>query len=241
MAKGFNGGIIGARNLTTGGTSGAATGIYSLNEALTFKLAGLWPQEIAVGFTLSTQIFPESTSWIVPTGVTQVDYLLVAGGAGGGVEGSGGGGGGGLRTGSSFPVTPGATYTVAIGAGGIAQFNNAYTSPYAGGNGSNSGIFTTGSSLWSSGGGGGGGTAGGRSGGNGGGGGFSNNAAGLGNLGAYTPSEGNNVYLKSLLSNLELLTKPVQYLDLFGCSLTLSTNAPAVLFEEYDVSPDSIT
>ena len=84
MAKSFNGGIIGARNLTTGGISGAATGIYSLNELQIFKLAGLWPQEIGVGQVLTTQIFTESTSWIPPTGVALVDYLVVAGGGGGG-------------------------------------------------------------------------------------------------------------------------------------------------------------
>jgi hypothetical protein len=57
MAKGFNGGIIGARNLTTGGIGGSATGIYSLNEAQIFKLAGLWPQEVVVGSYQAVQVF----------------------------------------------------------------------------------------------------------------------------------------------------------------------------------------
>jgi len=107
MAKGFNGGIIGARNLTTGGTSGAATGIYSLNEAQIFKLAGLWPQEIGQGQVVTAQVFTESTTWIPPTGVASVDYLVVAGGGGGGASAGGGGGAGGYRTGSDFAVVSG--------------------------------------------------------------------------------------------------------------------------------------
>ena len=46
-----------------------------------------------------TQGFNFSTTWIVPTGVTSIDYLVVAGGGGGGVTYGGGGGAGGYRTG----------------------------------------------------------------------------------------------------------------------------------------------
>ena len=136
MAKGFNGGIIGTRNLTTGGTSGAATGIYSLNEALTFKLAGLWPQEIGVGQVLTTQIFTESTSWLPPTGVASVDYFMVGGGGGGGSQpgsiNAGGGGGGGVLTGSSLSVTPGTTYTIQVGSGGAVNSNGSNSVIYTG-------------------------------------------------------------------------------------------------------------
>ena len=118
MAKGFNGGIIGTRNLTTGGTTGAATGIYSLNEAQVFKLAGIWPQEIGQGQLLTTQIFTNSTTWTIPSGVSSVDYLVVAGGGAGSSSGGAGGGAGGFQTGSSLSVTPAATYTIAVGAGG---------------------------------------------------------------------------------------------------------------------------
>ena len=54
-----------------------------------------------------SQIFQSTGSFIVPTGVTTVDYLVVAGGGGGGASpivsfGSGGGGGaGGVLTGTS--------------------------------------------------------------------------------------------------------------------------------------------
>jgi hypothetical protein len=58
-----------------------------------------------------------TTSWTAPTDVTQVEVLVVAGG-GGGV--SGGGGSGGVIYNNSYPVTPGQTYTVSVGAGGNA-------------------------------------------------------------------------------------------------------------------------
>jgi len=68
MAKGFNGGIIGSRNLTTGGGigQGTAVGIWSMNEAQVAKLAGLWPQEIPQGSLLTTHVFQESTTWTIP-------------------------------------------------------------------------------------------------------------------------------------------------------------------------------
>ena len=102
-----------------------------------------------------------SSGAFTPRQALTVDYLVVAGGGGGGGFG-GGGGAGGLRctvgaTGgsgsleSALSLTSGATYTVAVGAGGIAggiNGGNAYT---AGGNGSNS-VFAT---ITSTGGGGG--------------------------------------------------------------------------------------
>jgi hypothetical protein len=67
----------------------------------------------------------ESTTWTAPTGVTSVEYLVVAGGGSGGgntggADGSGGGGGaGGYRTGT-LVVSPGTAYTVTVGGGGVA-------------------------------------------------------------------------------------------------------------------------
>jgi hypothetical protein len=64
------------------------------------------------------QTFTSSTSWIAPEGVTEVEYLVVAGG----------GGGGGLTVAvvvlvvleqaQDLAVTAGTTYTVTVGAGG---------------------------------------------------------------------------------------------------------------------------
>ena len=63
--------------------------------------------------------------WTVPTGVTEVEYLVVAGGGGGGSSfdgpGAGGGGAGGviLKTGAdAVAVTPGSTISITVGEGG---------------------------------------------------------------------------------------------------------------------------
>ena len=135
MAKGFNGGIIGSRNLTTGGLSGTATGIYSVNEAQLFKLAGLWPQETPVGYYPMLVSYPTSNAWIAPSGTTSVDYLVVAGGAGGGNGRAGGGGAGGFLTGTNFPVTPNTSYSITVGAGGAGSSASGSTAGANGGSG----------------------------------------------------------------------------------------------------------
>ncbi len=119
MAKGFNGGIIGTRNLTTGGGigQGTATGIWSLSEAQIARLAGIWPEEVPSGIFNGVQIFSESSTWTVPIGVTSVEYLVVGGGGGGSgyqpaVDWGGGGGAGGYLASPNISVTPTAQYTV---------------------------------------------------------------------------------------------------------------------------------
>jgi len=94
------------------------------------------------------KIFTASGSWVCPTGVTQVEYLVVAGGGGGC---SGGGGAGGFRTGTGLSVTAGTNYTVTVGGGGAAGKHDDGTS--RGTDGSNS-VFST---ITSAGGGGAGG------------------------------------------------------------------------------------
>ena len=97
-----------------------------------------------------------NTSWTAPTGVTRVEVLVVAGGGAGGNAQvntgtpGGGGGAGGVIYQSNYAVTPGSSYTVTVGAGGI---TNIITNPGRGANGSNS-VFDT---LTAVGGGGGGG------------------------------------------------------------------------------------
>lgn len=72
-----------------------------------------------------------TTSWSCPTGVTEVEVLVVAGGGGGAYTGSGGGAGG-LIYRTNFPVISGTGYTVTVGAGGTAGASQ------TGGNGGNS-------------------------------------------------------------------------------------------------------
>jgi len=137
----------------------------------------LLSQSTAGCFTVVPFTSQGTTSWTAPAGVTSVEYLVVAGGGGGGGCG-GGGGGGGVRTGT-LTVTPGNSYTVAVGAGGAGNSGNGST-------GSNS-VFA---SITSQGGGGGGscfGTANGLSGGSGGG---AGGTSGAGTGGSGTGGQG---------------------------------------------------
>jgi hypothetical protein len=61
-------------------------------------------------------------SWIAPTGINQVEYLVVAGGGGGGNgfdSGGGGGAGAGMVLTGVINVTPGQSYTIVVGSGGL--------------------------------------------------------------------------------------------------------------------------
>lgn len=59
-------------------------------------------------------------TFTVPTGVTQVHVLVVAGGGSGGHQVGGGGGAGGMVEAMHYPVVPGGTVAVNVGAGGPA-------------------------------------------------------------------------------------------------------------------------
>ena len=61
-----------------------------------------------------------SSTFTVPTGVTRVQVLVVAGGGSGGHQVGGGGGAGGMIEVAGYPVTPGGTVPVVVGAGGDA-------------------------------------------------------------------------------------------------------------------------
>lgn len=72
----------------------------------------------------ATDIYTASTTWTAPAGVTSVDVeVWGGGGAGGGQnsnsDGGGGGGGGAYSKVLGIAVTPGNTYTVTVGAGGV--------------------------------------------------------------------------------------------------------------------------
>jgi hypothetical protein len=98
------------------------TGILN---ALFASLAG--PQNVTV-----IQSFTATGDWTCPTGVTEVEYLVVAGGGGGGTFIGGGGGAGGFRTGTGFAVSAGTTYTITVGGGGAGGVNSPSTEAVAG-------------------------------------------------------------------------------------------------------------
>lgn len=82
----------------------------------------------------------------VPTGVTAVEVLVVAGGSVGGNQHGGGGGAGGLIFRPGFPVTPGGSIPVNVGAGGTGMptggSNGYWDEPQAQGKDSNFGTLT---------------------------------------------------------------------------------------------------
>ena len=73
-----NGGIIGVANNPT---SVVASGVWGLSVVSLAIKAGNWPS--AGPFTV-VQTFTASGTWTAPTGVTEVEYLVVAAGGGGG-------------------------------------------------------------------------------------------------------------------------------------------------------------
>ena len=88
-----------------------STGIYSLEDR----------QNSTANddqFTVTSFTSTGSTTWTAPQDVTSVEVLVVGGGGGGGYSGGGGGGAGGVVYNANYPVTPGTTYPVIIGAGG---------------------------------------------------------------------------------------------------------------------------
>ena len=142
------------------------------------------------------QTFTATSTWTCPTGVTEVEYLVVAGGGGGGAGIGGGGGAGGYRTGTGLTVTPNNNYTITVGAG---QPGGSAGTTQAGTDGQNSSIaqvegspsFTTITAVGGGGGGSGGNapTGPGRTGGSGGGGGY-NYPGGAASTSQKTPRAG---------------------------------------------------
>ena len=117
----------------------AASGVWSVQEAFTYKKAGLWPTAGSVKPPQQVLYNAVGTySFVAPEDVTSVSVVAVGGG---------GRAGGGLGWKNNIPVTPGASYTVSIthdrsgGATGISYFIN--TSTVAGYQGaySNGGTF----------------------------------------------------------------------------------------------------
>lgn len=181
IGGGGNGGTNGT-NCTAGGTNtgggGGGAGLNSSGNLQSNPAAG--GSGVVIIRYIAKKEFTANTSWTVPTGVNEVEVLVVAGGgggggtAGGGQTPSGGGGGGGVLYRPNFAVSPGSTVTVTVGAGGAGA---AASNGVSGSKGGNSAFGT----LEANGGGGGGGSSAGSDGGSGGGG--RNGAGGSGTTG----------------------------------------------------------
>ena len=105
-----NGGIIGVANNPT---TTVASGVWGMSAVYLAVKAGTWP---GLGKTV-IQTFTTSGTWTCPEGVTEIEYLVVAGGGGGGASAGGGSGAGGFRTGTGLSVTAGTDYTNTVGGG----------------------------------------------------------------------------------------------------------------------------
>jgi hypothetical protein len=109
---------------STGAITGTASAVES-NTTSTFTVSAATTNQTATRQFSITVNAPSITSYTstgsftysVPTGVTSVNVLLVAGGAYGGGGTGGGGGAGGMVEVASFPVTPGGSVPGSVGAG----------------------------------------------------------------------------------------------------------------------------
>jgi hypothetical protein len=63
-------------------------------------------------------------NWTAPQGVTRIKFLLIGGGGGGGAWVGGGGGGGGVIEDLDEVVSPGTSYTLNVGSGGLGTVRN---------------------------------------------------------------------------------------------------------------------
>jgi hypothetical protein len=126
-------------DMKMGGSNAGSSG-----QVLTSSGAGAaptWETPAAGGFS-NIQVLTSGTSWTAPAGVTKIKvYVTGAGGAGGGTTSSlgraGGGGGAGGTAIKIFTVTPGSSYSYAIGAasGGNSTFTVSGTTVTGGGGG----------------------------------------------------------------------------------------------------------
>ena len=111
-------------NSATGAITGTASAVAS-NTTSTFTVSAATTQFTSTrqfSITVNAPIVESFTStgaftFSVPSGVSSVEVLAVAGGGGSAWIG-GGGGGGGVVYHTSFPVTPGGTVPGSVGAGG---------------------------------------------------------------------------------------------------------------------------
>jgi hypothetical protein len=113
-------------NTSTGEISGTATAVGSQTTS-TFTISAATASDTSTRqftITINPPVITSYTSvgsgtFSVPSGVTAVDVLVVAGGGGTAPRHCGGGGAGGLIYRPAFPVTPGGSVSYTVGAGGI--------------------------------------------------------------------------------------------------------------------------
>ena len=88
-------------------------------------------------------------TWVAPSGITSISVVVVGSGGNGGAGActpGGGGAGGALSYINNYTVSPGNSYTVVAGAGGVGSGNSYFVSclTVAARNGGNGGVYTGG-------------------------------------------------------------------------------------------------
>ena len=120
----YNSGFIG---LDKTPTASSQSGIHTPVNQFLYQKLGLWRgPPVSLGTYTIVQTFTATSTWTCPAGVSEVEYLVVAGGGGAGAIGGAGdssnGGTGG--TGVSVSIT-GSAITYAGGGGGASYPSNA--------------------------------------------------------------------------------------------------------------------
>lgn len=133
---GYAGGAIAGRGWIGHGEPGLVSGGGGGGGGGTNSVAGGWGGKGGSGIVivkylahqpLISNVFTSGGTWTAPPGVYTVEVLAVGGGGAGGSNGSanniagGGGGGGGVVYSNTVNVTPGTTYSITVGAGGVAS------------------------------------------------------------------------------------------------------------------------
>lgn len=130
-------------------TTGGEKFLVQFDSGVVRVRAKLTDSTTISGVSPGHQIFTSTgtTSWTVPTGVTSISVLCVAGGGGGcGANGNtslstgGGGGGGALYYKNNYSVTPGDTLTVKVGSGGSGGPASSTNTGRIGGDGDDSSV-----------------------------------------------------------------------------------------------------
>ena len=80
----YKGGLIRSIPITTT-RFGVNSGMFTLGQQLQSIQGGTWPADFDV-----VRIFSGAGSYTIPTGVTEIEYLVIAGGGTGGVAYGGG-------------------------------------------------------------------------------------------------------------------------------------------------------
>ena len=106
---------------------------------------GVTPTAVTVGgisHCLVTFTNSGTVTWTAPSGVSEIEYLIVAGGGAGGRYRGGGGGGGGVLEGTTTIAS--GEHSILVGPGGTGRFLNSGEAPTNGGNSSAFGLSALG-------------------------------------------------------------------------------------------------